>query len=92
MKNTFRLSLAFTKFYQDVWLKKNNKNLMQEDNKSAKQSFVVVSPNYIEQEIFSKFSPVQQHDCHEFFTHVISNLQDEENPLIQNVTNTMKEN
>jgi hypothetical protein len=42
---------------------------------------VVVSPDHIKTEIVNKFSPVYQHDCHEFFTHIMSNLQDEETPI-----------
>ena len=41
-----------------------------------------MSPDSIKNEVCGKFSPVYQHDCHEFFTYIISNLQDEETPLI----------
>jgi hypothetical protein len=61
LKNNFRLSLSFTKFYQDVWMKKNNQQLQQEITTRARgrqQLVVVVSPDYIKQEIVNKFSPV----------------------------------
>jgi len=70
IKNSFRLSLAFTKFYQDVWIKKN----VNVSSKSHKAISIVVSPDLIKNEIYSKFSPVYQHDCHEFFTYVMSTL------------------
>ena len=75
VRNTFRLSLSFTKFYQDVWLKKNNQQLFQEVSEGRQRKVVVVvSPDYIKTEIVNKFSPVYQHDCHEFFTYIMSNL------------------
>ena len=59
VRNTFRLSLSFTKFYQDVWLKKNNQQLFQEVNEGRQRRVVVVvSPDYIKTEIVNKFSPV----------------------------------
>ena len=45
---------------------------------------VIISPEQIKQEIYNKFSPVFQHDCHEFFTYIMSNLQDEETPVYIN--------
>ena len=48
----------------------------------SSQYIVVVSPDLLKQEIFGKFSPVYQHDCHEFFTYVMSTLQDEETPTV----------
>jgi ubiquitin C-terminal hydrolase len=45
---------------------------------------VIISPEQIKQEIYNKFSPVFQHDCHEFFTYIMSNLQDEETPVYTN--------
>lgn len=42
---------------------------------------MVMSPNFIKEEIYRKFSPVYQHDCHEFLTYIMSTLQDEETPI-----------
>lgn len=59
VRNTFRLSLAFTKFYQDVWLKRNNQQLVQEiTGRKQRYLAVVVSPDYVRNEIINKFSPV----------------------------------
>ena len=69
VRHTFRLSLAFTSFFSDVWVNNNSTN-----------SGLVISPNSIKEEIYRKFSPVYQHDCHEFFTYIMSTLQDEETP------------
>ncbi len=47
---------------------------------------VIVQPDMIKQEIYNKFSPVFQHDCHEFFTYIMSTLQDEETPIQKSST------
>ena len=39
-----------------------------------KQNAMILSPDYIKQEIIGKFSPVFQHDCHEFFMYMMSTL------------------
>ena len=82
MRNNFKLSAAFTKFSQDVWLKKNNQ-LYTFDRSSDRRGRlqVIITPEMIKQEIYSTFSPVYQHDCHEFLTYIMSNLQDEETPI-----------
>ena len=48
---------------------------------------LVVTPELIRQEIYNRFSPIYQHDCHEFFTYVFSTLQDEETPVHETVQN-----
>mmetsp|Transcript_19211 Transcript_19211/g.18351 ORF Transcript_19211/g.18351 Transcript_19211/m.18351 type:complete len:147 (+) Transcript_19211:70-510(+) len=84
VKNSFRLSLAFAKFFIDVWIKKNTQNLGPEGRKSF---ISVVSPDLIKTEIYTRFSPVYQHDCHEFFTYIMSTLQDEETPTLEQSQN-----
>jgi hypothetical protein len=37
LRNTFRLSLAFTKFYQDVWQKKGNIDYDNEGGRKRKK-------------------------------------------------------
>ena len=79
IRNNFRLSLAFTKFYTQVWLKNNDTGSR---SYKAPSSYPIVQPEHIKQEIYNKFSPVFQHDCHEFFTYIMSTLQDEETPIL----------
>jgi hypothetical protein len=57
-----------------------------------KQNAMILSPDYIKQEIIGKFSPVFQHDCHEFFMYMMSTLQDEETPAASAKITYEKEN
>lgn len=57
-----------------------------------KSNGLVLSPEYVKTEIIGKFSPVFQHDCHEFFMYIMSTLQDEETPSASNKFQYDKEN
>jgi len=41
---------------------------------------IIISPDYLVKTISSVFNPLQQHDSHEFFTFVLTRLEEEETP------------
>ena len=72
VRQSFKLSHAFSKFYEEVWFERGPEEHFNYRKKG--NDMQVVSPEHIKQEIYTKFSPVFQHDCHEFFTYIMSTL------------------
>jgi hypothetical protein len=60
INNSFRLSYAFSKFYEEVWQNKTGNYDYDNRNKMRRRDspMVVVAPELIKQEIYNKFSPV----------------------------------
>ena len=48
---------------------------------SSSHNDEILNPTGLKNLIRKKFTPMMQHDSHEFFMHIIGSLQDEETPI-----------
>jgi len=69
-RDSFDFCNSFYLFYKALWT----------------QDIKVFNNHKLKDATMRKFYPVMQHDCHEFFCHVLSSLQDEETPQQQTVS------